>query len=904
MPDRTILAAIEDRYRIERELGQGGMATVYLARDVRHERGVALKVLRSDLAAVIGAERFLQEIRTTANLQHPHILPLHDSGEVDGTVFYVMPFVQGESLRDCLTRERQLPLDDALRITREVASALDYAHRHGVIHRDIKPENILLHDGQALVADFGIALAASRAEGGTRMTETGMSLGTPHYMSPEQALGERTIDARADIYALGCVAYEMLTGEPPFTGATVQAIVAKVMSATPERPSLIRSTVPEHVEAALLKALAKLPADRFRTAADFAAALDTSRAHPSAAVASATVERSGAVATPGTTDSRWSRFLPWGIAAAAIVVAGVTAWRGPRESGPVITRAIVPLELRDPPNVPLNELGTPFDLSPDGRLLVYVGADPDSAGETALWLRRLDRLEATPISGTRGAHSPQISHDGQRVLFLERRTAPDENTLRVIGVGGGVARTPAPAGSGLGRSWSPDGAIVVRGRGGFRRYNADGGSAGDSIGAARVGTALNFRVAPTGREVAMWSSQGSRDSIFLRRFESEQQTSIGEGTSPRFIDERRLAYRGNDGTLYVVPIDLASLSVTGPPVPLLEGVGTSGARQGLYASGRDGTLVYASGATIGLGHLVWVDRAGVEQRAGTVESAVYGSVALSPDDRRVAVSKGALFVGASDVWVIDLAQGSAVPVTSDGQGTRPVWSIDGKSLIYPSGVAQMGLAGRRVVVQRPADGSARVDTVLRAGVRSIGEVVPSPDGRHLAFRITRPPQTTRDIYYSRIDAPDSATIFAGERFQERSPRFSPDGKWLAYVSDRSGRDEIYVEAFPQAGGRVSISTDGGREPVWSRDGSEIFYRAIDGFMMGARLATGGTPEVVRRERLFQANRYLSNQFLTMYDVARDGRLLMIKLEQQAGRTDLVLVRNWGAEVDSAFRARR
>ncbi|MGE5090920.1 MAG: serine/threonine-protein kinase, partial [Bacillota bacterium] len=214
-PAARLAAALADRYRIERELGQGGMATVYLAHDLRHDRKIAIKVLRPELAAVIGADRFLSEIRTTANLQHPHILPLFDSGEADSFLFYAMPFVEGISLRDRMTREKQLPIAEAVRIATEIASALDYAHRHGVIHRDIKPENILLHDGSALVADFGIALAASKA--GTRMTETGMSLGTPQYMSPEQAMGERELDQRSDVYALGCVTYEMLTGEPPFS---------------------------------------------------------------------------------------------------------------------------------------------------------------------------------------------------------------------------------------------------------------------------------------------------------------------------------------------------------------------------------------------------------------------------------------------------------------------------------------------------------------------------------------------------------------------------------------------------------------------------------------------------------------------------------------------------------------
>ncbi|MEN9592400.1 MAG: hypothetical protein RJA21_863, partial [Gemmatimonadota bacterium] len=281
-----LTAAIADRYRVIRELGAGGMATVYLAHDLKHDRDVAIKVLHPDLGVALGGERFLSEIRTTARLQHPHILPLLDSGEADGLLYYVMPLVTGETLRARLERERQLPIADAVRIAREVASALDYAHRQGVVHRDIKPENILLHDGSALVADFGIALAVQSAAG-ARMTQTGLSLGTPQYMSPEQAMGERTIDARSDIYALGTVAYEMLTGAPPFTGASVQAIVARVLSSEAEPPSRVRNTIPSHVEQAVLTALAKLPADRQASAAEFASALaTTSGAHPSGTIAS------------------------------------------------------------------------------------------------------------------------------------------------------------------------------------------------------------------------------------------------------------------------------------------------------------------------------------------------------------------------------------------------------------------------------------------------------------------------------------------------------------------------------------------------------------------------------------------------------------------------------------------
>jgi eukaryotic-like serine/threonine-protein kinase len=265
-------AALADRYRIERELGAGGMATVYLAQDLKHERRVAIKVLKPELAAVLGAERFIVEIRTTAALQHPHILPLFDSGEADGFLYYVMPYIQGETIREKLNRETQCGVDESVRITREVADALDYAHRNGVIHRDIKPENILLHDGRAMVMDFGIALAVSAAAGG-RMTETGLSLGTPHYMSPEQATAEKEITGRSDVYSLATVLYEMLTGNPPYVGASAQQIIMKIITEPAEPVTRHRKSVPLNVAAALAHALEKLPADRFDSARTFSDAL-------------------------------------------------------------------------------------------------------------------------------------------------------------------------------------------------------------------------------------------------------------------------------------------------------------------------------------------------------------------------------------------------------------------------------------------------------------------------------------------------------------------------------------------------------------------------------------------------------------------------------------------------------
>ena len=316
-----LTAALSDRYRVDRELGQGGMATVYLAHDLKHDRDVAIKVLHPNLGAALGGERFLSGIRTTARLQHPHIFPLLDSGEADGLLYYVMPLVTGETLRARLERERQLSIADAVLIAREVADALGYAHTLGVIHRDIKPENILLQNGHALVADFGIALAVQHA-GGQRMTQTGLSLGTPQYMSPEQAMGERTIDARSDIDALGAVTYEMLTGEPPFTGATVQAIVARVLTEKPQSIRTVRDTVPLGAEQAVLRALSKLPADRFASALEFVAALTANTAamdrhavHAPAVSASASAHRNRglraiAAALAVTTEPRCNRPRP------------------------------------------------------------------------------------------------------------------------------------------------------------------------------------------------------------------------------------------------------------------------------------------------------------------------------------------------------------------------------------------------------------------------------------------------------------------------------------------------------------------------------------------------------------------------------------------------------------------
>jgi serine/threonine-protein kinase len=467
MPEllNRLQSALADRYRLDREIGAGGMATVYLAQDLRHGRAVALKVLRPELAAVIGAERFLAEIRLTANLQHPHILPLFDSGEADSYLFYVMPFVEGETLRDRLNHEKQLPVPDCLRIGSEVASALDYAHRHGVVHRDIKPENILIHDGQAMVADFGIALAASKASG-SRMTETGMSLGTPNYMSPEQAMGEREITARSDVYALGAVLYEMLTGEPPFTGTTAQAVVARVLTETPRPLVTQRHTIPRNLEAAVLTALEKLPADRFATAAEFAEALkdktyaSTVTLEAAAAAAAAPTRTGRGRGRPGVA------VMALGTALVVATIAALWGWLRPAPAQPLnqFALALRPKEALQPPP---NTGGSRVAISPDGRMMVYLGP---GEGAARLWLRRLDQLGATPIAGSEGASSPFFSPDGRRVGFIKEGTS-----VRLASLAGAPTVTLTDKANSTSGDWGDDGYIYFEVDSGVARMRPTGG---------------------------------------------------------------------------------------------------------------------------------------------------------------------------------------------------------------------------------------------------------------------------------------------------------------------------------------------------------------------------------------------------------------------------------------------
>jgi len=853
------------------------MATVYLAHDLRHDRKVALKVLKPELAAILGAERFLAEIKTTANLQHPHILSLFDSGEAGGFVYYVMPYVEGESLRDRLTRERQLPVEEAVRIAREVADALQYAHEHGVVHRDIKPENILLHGGHAQVADFGIALAASRSDGGTRMTETGMSLGTPHYMSPEQAMGEREITARSDVYALGCVLYEMLTGEPPFTGPTAQAIVARMMTEEPRSITLQRRTVPPHVEAATFTALARLPADRFASAREFVAALDGAGGGRLGGSTISTASRPSAQARSGPP----LRALAMLAAPLVVALAGLGYLRLRASGRPPVTRQY--LFLGDSVQM---QPRAGFALSPDGSALVFVG---DSLSR--LWIKRRSELNPALLPGTDRATGPVFSPDGQWIAYVA------DGSLRKRRVDGGTSVTLADsAAAGFATAaWMDDGTIAFISRSvlGLRRVSAVGGSVSvvlaDSVmGGLGLGapTAL-----PHGRGVLFQActSGCATMSLHVVDLRTGREKELVRGVAAGwYLPSGHLLYVRPDGVTLVVPFDLERLATHGEAVPVLEGVAMAPLGAEL-AWAPAGTLVY--GLTAGGSNNLVVERVNRSGAVTVVDSAwsgLFNAFALSPDGRRVAVGAGSAGIG-NNIWIKQLEHGPFTRLTFTGRDRRPAWSPDGRMVAFVRDTA-----GGGDVYARAVDGSGEERRLTHLG-SAAQEVVWSPDGRWIVVRTDNSDAGNGDIVGVSTSGDTTPVRLVASPFTELHPAVSPDGRWLAYSSNEAGTYEVYVRPFPKTEtGRWQVSTAGGTQPVWSRDGRELFF--LDGAprLIAARLGPGPGFSVVDLKPLFSTAKFINTQFHQSYDAQRDGRLLFSGTlgSDQAGDTRLVQVDGW------------
>jgi Tol biopolymer transport system component/tRNA A-37 threonylcarbamoyl transferase component Bud32 len=882
-PLGALSSALLGRYTIEREVGSGGMATVYLAQDLRHDRRVALKVLRPELAAVIGAERFLAEIKTTANLQHPHILPLFDSGAAESFLFYVMPYVEGESLRDRITREKQLPVDEAVRVATQVLSAIDYAHRHGVVHRDIKPENILLHDGSALVADFGIALAVSTAGAGTRMTETGMSLGTPHYMSPEQAMGEREITAKSDVYALGCVLYEMLLGEPPFTGPTAQAIIARVVTEDPRSLSVQRKTIPPHVEAAVRKSLQKLPADRFKTAAQFAEAL----AETTFGAVSAGGTHAGAAQAGGARKSY--ALASWAAAAIALVTL-VAGYVTGRSTAPVPEVTPVHFLITLPESVvQVNRCcGRAQALSPDGSTLVFVGIRTTKG---MLYRRALSRLDAEPIPGTDDGATPFFSPDGKWLGFSTG------DKIRKVAMSGGPSTPIVSADVGGGATWGDDDVIVYSEAGRLWTVPAAGGSRQAVPVVDTTATYLYPFALPGGKRAlvtvrtANTALDGSR--IGVLELATGGIDTIGFGARAEYASGH-IVFSGTDNTLLVQPFDVSKRKTTGAATVLLAGVSLSGGTNHEFSLSANGWLEYMPGASSSSEVLRATGPAGrniiaLPGRSGdNLEDP-----AVSPDGRRIALRLGQLASGgAPDVWVLDRPQATLTRFTVGG-GTTPVWSRDGRRIAYRVPADSGRGAG---IYVRAADQSGA--PVLVLGGLSVFPSSWLPGDRELVFTEARPGGAGFDIGIVTLGDSVPRWILKSE-FSERNAQVSPDGRRLAFESNRTGKFEVYVQpmtgtAGAQPGAIVAatqISTEGGTSPRWSPDGRMLYY-IEDGSIIGATLEAGPGVAVANRKPIVEGGVTDINGTNVNWDIFPDGKQFLYIDQVGANLPRIALIQNW------------
>jgi serine/threonine-protein kinase len=883
-----LTAALADRYRIERELGAGGMATVYLAEDLKHDRKVALKVLKPELAAVLGADRFIQEIKTTASLQHPHILPLFDSGEADGFLFYVMPYIEGETLRDKLNRETQLSIDEAVGIACDVADALDYAHRQGVIHRDIKPENILLHDGRPVVADFGIALAVSAAAGG-RMTETGLSLGTPHYMSPEQATAEKDLTNRADIYSLGAVLYEMLTGDPPHTGASAQQIIMKIVTEEAQPVTKARKSVPPHVAAAVAKALEKLSADRFGTAEALGHALrDTT--FSTAAVSGGARDVSG---------RSWRRTSVVLAGVSLVLLVAVVVLAGRRAPAPPLDVSRFVVDLQGEPGAGVaafRDQGPGIAITDDGGWLAYPGG---AGSRTQILVRKRDRLGAEAVRSTGDVRCClSFAPDGQSLAYI---TVPLE--LKVVSLAGGIVRVVADSGLqdpslyGGGVDWGRDGLLYVSMVDGLWRLSPEGVEPERvTTTPAGVRTHAWVDVLPNARGALLTvipSQSGDRTAyaIGVVDFATREVEVLFPGVFARYAASGHIVFVQDDGTLLVAPFDQDRLAVTGTPVAVLENVPVGRYGAVPLAMSASGTLVYRR-AQRAVDRLVWVDRNGTMQGAVAPElDGVISTPRLSADGTRFVVSRNT--GDGAHLWTRGVAGGEPVRHTFAGQlNWRVNWSPTGDSLYFIS-----DRDDEASVFVKQVDGAGTPRRMPIPEERPIFEVLPVDDAT-VVVRTDNQAAGNGDILLVRLAADTTVAPLIATPAAELTPAVSPDGRWLAYTSDESGADEVYVRPFPDVNAGVyRVSTSGGTEPLWAHSGRELFYKNGDGELVVAAAETSPTFTVRSQQVLFSSVDYSSNLFAPEYAVSLDDRrFLMILREEPELANEVVVVLNWFEEL--------
>ena len=888
-------------YEILSAIGAGGMGEVYKARDTRLDRIVAIKVLPTHLADRSELrERFDREAKTIASLNHPHICVLHDIGHQDGIDFLVMEYLEGETLAQRL-QKGLLPLEQVLQYAIEIADALDKAHRKGITHRDLKPGNIMLTKSGTKLLDFGLAKLKQETTPvipdsqlptmKSAITGQGTILGTLQYMAPEQ-VEAKEVDARTDIFAFGAVVYEMATGKRAFEGNTQASLIAKILEVDPPPISTLQPMTPPAFDRVVKTCMAKEPDERWQTASDLCRELKWIAEGGSQIISMTTAAGKG-VRSLG----RRSLIFGLGTLLLGAAISGIAIWNlKPTPSKPV-TRTVINL----PPGDRLvGPDQTSIALSPDGKQLAYAAL---RGGISQLYLRAMDSLESKPIPGTEGASEPFFSPDGQWLGFFTAQK------LKKVSVSGGAAVTLGGAVFAMGGSWSSRGTIVFAPTATSPLLQAsDAGGAPQPLTHLEKGDAGHGwpEFLPGGKAVLFGAGTTAASSqVAIQSIATGERRNLFGGMKPRYAASGHLIF-AQSGTLMAVSFDPQRLEIKGTPVPVVEGVAYSAnLASSQYSISDNGSLIYLSGGTQGTQQrLVWVDRKGAEQPLAA-PARVYRQPRLSHDGRRVAVT---VDEQGSQIWLYDLSRGTLTRLTFEGnRNTDAAWTPDGKRIAFES-----NKEGPQNIFWQLADGSGGLERLTTNDYPHY-LLSWSSDGQLLSF-VELNPATGRDIWVLRMGDPSASSgqvpsagsgqvrkvqPFLRTPFDETSPQFSPDGRWLAYISNESGRYEVYVQPYPGPGGKWQISTEGGTEPVWNPNGRELFYRSGNNKMMAVEIATqpgfvAGTPRM-----LFEGQYAPAPLTFPNYDVSPDGqRFLMLKPVEQAesALTQINVVLNWFEEL--------
>jgi eukaryotic-like serine/threonine-protein kinase len=881
-------------YEILSAVGAGGMGEVYRARDTRLDRIVAIKILPSHLAGKPELrERFEREARTIASLNHPHICTLHDVGHQDGIDFLVMEYLEGETLAQRL-QKGPLPIELTLQYAIEIADALDKAHRKGITHRDLKPGNIMLTKTGAKLLDFGLAKlrqeAAPAAQfsqlatvtGKDAITAEGTILGTLQYMAPEQVEGGE-VDARTDIFAFGAVVYEMATGKKAFGGKTSASVMAKILETEPPPMSSLQPMTPPALDRVVKKCLAKEPDKRWQDASDLCDELKWIAEGGSAP---------GGMAAAMRGRNRWRRMALWaGSILATAAIAALAVWFFRPSAPKAITRFAISL----PPGQYLDTSRPAIAISPDGTRLVYAANSGNSAaGRTTaqLYLRDMNALDARPIPGTEDGRYPFFSPDGQWVGFVAGQS------LKKVFLGGGepVSVPGVDASAVGGFSWSSQGVIALgAGAAGSLRQISETG--GDAQPLTRLEKGEVNQVSPAflpgGRAVLFDGGTGSGTAAPTI---ASQSITTGErldlplaGYSPQYAPPSYLVY-WQGGNLMAARFNAQHLTVTGPAVPVVEGVlaaTVGGLLMPQFSFSSTGTLVYVPGtAQAPRSQLVWVNRKGEEQPVNAPPHN-YVMPRISPDGQRVAA--GIEGGGDDQIWVYGLERSTLTRLTFQGKSNvDPAWTPDGKRIVFKG--------SQNRLFWQVADGSGSAEELT--GSKLSPNNIPgswSPDGQVLVFSENLPAKPRSTWILSLKDRKPRPFDQGG--VYETAPRFSPDGRWIAYASNESGRFEIYVQPYPGPGGKYQISTDGGTEPVWNPKAGELFYRNGNK-MMAVGVTTKGTFSAGQPKVLFEGSYVPTPRSFPDYDVSPDGqRFLMLRAAGQTQAPEQInVVLNWSEEL--------